>query len=1075
MDFEMTILNEKRWRISPRYLALVLLVLSPAFISWADSPDWENEQVIGRGKELPQATAFRFPSRELALTRNTQKNPYFIDLNGLWKFRWSKQPDDRPARFYETDYDLSQWDDLPVPSNWQMHGYGIPVYTNIKYPFHVDPPRVMGEPPAEFTSHGSRNPVGSYYRVFQIPENWQEREVFLQFDGVDSACYVWINGRKVGYSQGSRTPATFNVTAYVREGENTLAVEVYRYCDGSYLEDQDYWRLSGIYRDVFLWSSPTVRVRDFFIQTDLDEHYRDASLKVDLQVINSGSQEELFSVDAELIDTAGNFVTRHQVNGVQIAANESVDLSFDKSVKAPALWTAETPALYRLLLSLKDSAGKVVEVIACRVGFREVEIKDQLLHVNGKPIYLKGVNRHEHDPDHGHTVSVDSMIRDIRLMKQFNINAVRTSHYPNVPKWYELCDEYGLYVVDEANIESHGMGYKKDSLAKNPAWGRAHLDRTKRMVERDKNHPSIIIWSLGNEAGNGVNFFANYDWIKQRDPARPVQYEQAHFDQPNTDIRCPMYDTIEKIVKYATKSPDRPLILCEYAHAMGNSVGNLKDYWDAIETHRHLQGGFIWDWVDQGIRVPVPSETADNKPIAVIAKAKPVSKGLAESFFAYGGDFGDRPNDGNFCLNGLVQPDRRPNPHLWEVKKVYQNIKVSPVDLSMGKILIQNKFCFTNLNSFEASWVLRANGQAVASAKLGRLDIPPLSSLAITLPEEALKSHSGEQLITVSFSLPTATQWADAGHCVAWDQFPLSDDEASGVRKAVEAETPPKVISEGSTVTIHAGNVRASFNKRSGLLASLISDGKEYLSSPLEPNFWKAPNDNQLRNRYQDRLGSWRDASKKRTLDQFDVRVEGNVATITTNARLLNNRCRYHAVYKVSSDGSIHVNTEYRPGKGEFPLMPRYGMQFAVPSDLVDLQWYGRGPHETYADRKTSGEIAVHACSVSEAVFPYGRTQDAGNRTDVRWLKLVDASGCGVKVVADEPISMSVWPFTINDVESAKHPFELPTRNFNTVSLDTKLHGVGGDNSWGARTHPPYTIRGDQPHSLSFTITAIEE
>ena len=1062
-----------------RWLFLLLLFFSGELATSlglkaeADKPDWENEQVIGRGKESPRATAISFPDRESALTANRKASPYFIDLNGTWKFHWSKQPADRPAHFHKPEYDVSRWDDLPVPSNWQMHGYGIPVYTNIKYPFHVDPPCVMGEPLADFTSYGQRNPVGSYRRAFQVPKKWQGREVFLQFDGVDSACYVWINGKKIGYSQGSRTPATFNVTPYVREGENVLAVEVYRYSDGSYLEDQDFWRLSGIYRDVFLWSSPSLRIQDFFVRTDLDEHYQDAQLEVDLKIVNASSEAKEFSVDAELIDATGNLVASHRVDDAQVPANDFTNLTFSKPVFAPLLWTAETPNLYRLLLSLKNEVGRVIEVTTCHVGFREIEIKNQLLHVNGKAIYLKGVNRHEHDPDYGHTVSVESMIQDIRLMKQFNINAVRTSHYPNVPKWYELCDEYGLYVIDEANIESHGMGYKAKSLAKNLAWGRAHLDRIRRMVERDKNHPSVIIWSLGNEAGNGVNFFTSYDWIKQRDSTRPVQYEQAHYDQRNTDIRCPMYDTIDMIVNYATKAPDRPLILCEYAHAMGNSIGNFQDYWDAIETHRHLQGGFIWDWVDQGLRVPIPKKITKNHPLAVIAKGDKGLADLSQKFFAYGGDFGDSPNDGNFCLNGLVQPDRHPNPHLWEVKKVYQNVKVSPVNLSTGLFHIQNKFCFTNLNSLDASWVLRADGQVVASASLGQINVPPLSGVEVRIPVDALKSHLGEQLITVSFALPRATRWADSGHRVAWDQFALNNSGSSSTAKITDKGTTPAVVDEDNVLRVHAGNLKVTFDKHSGSINSLVSEGTEYLVGPLEPNFWKTPNDNQFRNRYQNRLGAWRDAAKNRTLVDFNFHNQGDAVIVTTNSRILNGRCRYSMRYDVSSDGSINVRTDYRPGKGQFPLMPRYGMQFPVPNELDKIKWYGRGPHESYVDRKTGAEIAIHDRNVNEMVFPYGRTQDTGNRTDVRWLTLIDSSGRGIKVTADRPISMSVWPFTIDDVEAAMHPFELTKRDFNTVSLDAKLHGVGGDNSWGAKTHPAYTIPGDHPQSLSFTISII--
>ena len=564
-------------------------------------------------------------------------------------------------------------------------------------------PYVMGEPPEEFTNYKHRNPVGSYRRTFTVPKDWKERNVFLQFDGVDSAFYVWVNGEQVGYSQDSRTAAVFDITSHLQPGINSIAVEVYRYCDGSYLEDQDFWRLSGIFRDVYLWSTGDTSIRDYFVRTDLDKKYKDASLHIDFEVTNRSTSNRRCQVIAELLDGAGHTLLKAKTKTKPVSTGGAQYFSLKRDVADPAKWSAEQPNLYRLILTLVED-GKAKEVQTCRVGFREVEIKNGLLHVNGKTIYLKGANRHEHDPHTGHMVSEESMISDIKLMKQFNLNAVRTSHYPDTPRWYELCDEFGLYVVDEANIESHGMGYDKESLAKDPAWGQAHLSRVRAMVERDKNHPSVIIWSMGNEAGNGVNFMQSYYWAKTRDTSRPVQYEQAYFNKPNTDIRCPMYAGIDRIVWYAKNKPDRPLILCEYAHAMGNSVGNLQDYWTAIETYPHLQGGFIWDWVDQGLYKQTDG---------------------GEEFFAYGGDFGDKPNDKDFCINGLISPDRKPNPHLWEVKKVYQHIEIRSDNALKDRVVVRNKYHFTNLNEFEADWVLRCDGVEIESGTLGHLDIPP--------------------------------------------------------------------------------------------------------------------------------------------------------------------------------------------------------------------------------------------------------------------------------------------------------------------------------------------------------------
>ncbi len=588
-------------------LAIVgsLLLGIAASSASAQVPDWENQQIVGRNKLPARTTAFPCASKAEAIEGTRDRSPWIQSLNGNWKFHWSPDPSQRPVDFYRPAYDVSQWDQIAVPGNWQVQGYGTPVYSNIPYPFKKDPPRVMGEPPQGFTNYDDRNPVGSYRRTFQMPAEWKGRQIFLQFDGVDSAFYLWINGKSIGYSQESRTPALFDITSAVRSGDNLLAVEVYRYCDGSYLEDQDFWRLSGIFRDVLLWSAGKLHIRDFFVHADLDAQYRDASLRLDVEVANYSGQPGSGSVGVELIDAKGRTVATDSVS-FNVAAEETSKIrTGGVTVSDPLKWSAETPNLYRVILTLTDDQGQTIEVTSHNVGFRKVEMAQGQLLVNGQAVYMKGVNRHEHEPRTGHVVDVESMVRDICLMKQFNINAVRTSHYPTDPRFYDLCDRYGLYVVDEANIESHGMGYGPESLAKDPSWKTAHLDRVERMVERDKNHPSIITWSLGNEAGNGVNFEAAYDWIKQRDPSRPVQYERAVLD-PNTDIYCPMYATIDHIVNYASRPQDRPLILCEYAHAMGNSVGNLQDYWDAIESHRQLQGGFIWDWVDQGLLAPVP-------------------------------------------------------------------------------------------------------------------------------------------------------------------------------------------------------------------------------------------------------------------------------------------------------------------------------------------------------------------------------------------------------------------------------------------------------------------------------------
>jgi beta-galactosidase len=1242
-------MSPRCWKaVLPFALSLAYATLSAQPLP-AAAPDWENQQVVGRNREAPRAAALPFPDRARAATSPREQTPWRKSLNGKWRFHWSPEPDRRPVDFFRPDYDASDWKDLPVPSNWQLHGYDTPLYTNITYPFRADPPRVMGEPPVEYTNFKVRNPVGSYRHSFTVPPEWKGRQVFLQFDGVDSAFYAWVNGHAIGFSKDSRTPATFNITRYLQDGPNLLAVEVYRYSDGSYLEDQDYWRLSGIFRDVFLWSTGDLHLRDFFVHTDLDAQYRDAELRVEVEVTNYAPQPRSFSVEAELLNAAGQPVFRGVAARSEAAAGRPAALTLRQGVANPAKWSAEQPNLYQLLLTLKDAAGRIVEVTPCRVGFRKVEIKDRFLLVNGQRVYLKGVNRHEFHPKLGHTITRCSMIQDILLMKRLNINAVRTCHYPNDPRWYELCDEFGLYVIDEANVESHGMGYGERSLAKDPSWKEAHLDRTRRMVERDKNFPCIITWSLGNEAGNGVNFYATYDWTKQRDPSRPVQYERAELDR-NTDIYCPMYSTIEHIVSYAKRKPDRPLIMCEYAHAMGNSVGNFQDYWTAIEAHESLQGGFIWDWVDQGLLQPVPqgrqivdrqdakltgavlghvdpqngvtgpviidsdsrldvtgpltleavvrgnrvgafcpliskgdhqyllrldgnginftlhqndwqgvnvpyrnaklvdgwnritgvydgaemrlyvngqqigqrpltgridssgyrvnigrnSEVTGRVSVLPIREARIYSRALSaaevsdpakrdcaglvldmdlrhvtdkqvplgrgESFFAYGGDFGDRPNDGNFCCNGLVHPDRRPHPHAWEVKKVYQNVKVHAEDLAAGKFRVQNKYFFTNLNEFEATWLLRKDGAEFKTGSLGQLDVPPQGKRAATIPLDKPADGGAEYLLTVSFVLAEDKPWASRGHVVAWDQFTC---QPAGRAPVKQAAGRPTLKRTDDALVVSGSGFSAAIDQRTGALKSYRVDGVESLSSPLEPNFWKAMNDNQMRSRYSRDVPPWRKAAAERKLLGIEAQEREGAVQVSARYELPLGRSHCQLTYRIAADGQVHVAATYTPGTGKIPLLPRFGVQLAVPLAYDRVAWYGRGPHETYWDRCTSGEIAVYRKTVDEMVFPYVRPQDTGNRTDVRWMTVTNADGLGLKVTGDRPLSASVWPFTIADVEAAMHPYELPRREFNTVFIDDRLHGVGGDNSWGALTHPEYTLPGDKAYQFGFTITPV--
>ncbi len=1020
----------------------------------AEPPDWENPEVFAVGKEPAHTTMMVYGDEESARRGDPEKSPYFRSLDGTWKFHWAPDPATRPKDFWQVDYDDARWDDLAVPSNWQMHGYGKPVYTNIPYPFRNDPPRVMGEPPREYTNFQWRNQVGSYRRTFEVPRAWRGRQVFLQFDGVDSAFYLWLNGQKVGYNQGSRTPAVFNVTKHLADGENLLAVEVYQYCDGSYLEDQDFWRLSGIFRRVYLWSADDLHVGDFRVTTDLDEQYRDATLTVQTNVVNYGNRNAGCRLTARLFDRAGKLVSSVQLDLVDVRAGGTAHAELGMVLTNPAKWTAETPNLYKIVLTLTDPAGKVIEATSHNVGFREVEIGDGQLLVNGQPILIKGVNRHEHDPTTGHTVTPESMIRDIRLMKQFNVNTVRTSHYPNDPRWYDLCDRYGLYVIDEANVESHDARH----LAGNPQWRDAHLDRTKRMVQRDKNHPSVILWSLGNEAGDGGNFAATSNWIRENDPSRPVHYEQAGTGG-NTDVVCWMYPTIAKIVKYAESNPSRPLIMCEYAHAMGNSVGNLQDYWDAVEKYPALQGGSIWDWVDQALWKDVDYTDVRNP------------RG-AKRFLAYGGDFGDRPNDGNFCCNGLVQADRRVNPHLWEVKKVYQNVRVTPVDLKAGVVRLRNKHFFTNLDRFECAWILRVDGRPIQSGSLGRIDLPPRQAKDVRVDFSTPRT-TGELLLSLYFKLPEQTTWAPADHVVAWDQISLG--EVPALPKP-DDQPPLKLAGDEDFYVFDGDDFSLQIDRRNAAIVSLKVDGQDLLAEPLVPNFWKAPNDNQHRNNYLGRLGPWRDAAARRKLTSIKTEILGKGhVRLTAEMKLPVGDADYRLVYDIFGNGTVAVTAEYRPQPGaKMPLMPRIGMMLAVSQRYNQIHWYGRGPHSSYSDRKTGAEIALYGRTVDDMVFPYVRAQDNGNRTDTRWFTLTDEQGHGLRIAAaDEPLSFSTWPYTLADLQQAGHDYELPRRELNTVFVDHKLHGVGGDNSWGARTHPQYTLPGNRPYTLKFLIEPV--
>lgn len=1089
-------------QISMWFILPVLLILgagciqNPAATTFQSTADWENEQVFQRNRQPAHATFIPYPSEELALQCDPEASPYCLSLNGLWKFHWSRCPQKRPAEFFQPDYNVASWDSIQVPSNWQMKGYGVPIYSSSQYPFKVDPPRVTGEPDKDWTAYVNRNPVGSYRRTFHLPKTWSHRRVFLHFAGVKSAFYVWVNGKQAGCSQGSMTPAEFDITPYLCTGKNVLAVEVYRWSDGSYLEDQDMWRLSGIYRDVFLYSTAQVRIADFGVRTQLDTEYRNAEVLIKPGLERYETQAiQGWTVQAQLYDPAGKPIWSQPLSqNAQDILNPdfSSDIVNERTpqrgpaefewlrgpVENPKKWTAETPWLYTLVLTLNDPRRQVVEAVSCRVGFRDVRVHNGQLLINGRPVRLYGVNRHEHDPDHGRAVPLERMIQDITLMKQFNINAVRTSHYPNDPRWYDLCDQYGIYVMDEANIETHGI---RGALANDPAWQAAFLDRGIRMVQRDKNHPSVIIWSLGNESGYGPNFAAMSAWIRDFDPTRPIHYEGAQAsaedrndprDPKTVDFISRMYPRVEalydsprdrrwpKILQIAQDArDDRPVLMCEYAHAMGNAVGNLKEYWDEIYSNRRMAGGFIWDWVDQGFR----KHTADGR-----------------EYIAYGGDFGDRPNSGDFCLNGLIFADRTLTPKIWEVKKIYQPIRIEPVSGRMDRIRLTNLYGFTNLNELDPRWTVTRDGIRIQSGRLEPVDLPPGGQTEITIPLGSVEMEQpGEYWLRLSFHLPRETIWAPAGHEVAWQQMLLK------TQNAAEMEIETKTVSDvtlnevGDKVRIEGSDFAAVFSRSEGTLISLVYKGREILAQgdegPAGPvlQAWRAVTSND-KAFGQGRAKDWRQAGLDkltRSVKDFHIsrpaagRIQIDILAVSTTPSEAGFNLR--TTWTIRGDGSVDAASRFQPF-GQLPPLPRIGVVMRIAGSYNSVRWYGRGPQENYIDRRDAADVGLWSASVDEQYVPYPRPQETGTRTDVRWLSLTDASGIGLLVTADRPMAFSALYYTAAELDRADHTVELNRCEDVILSLDARHSGLG-NGSCGPGVLPCYEVP-PEPVELHFSL-----
>jgi beta-galactosidase len=1016
-------------------------------------PEWQNPDVMQVNREDPHASRFSFDSFEQAVKGEKRLSDNYLTLNGIWKFHWSDNPAERPVDFYKTGFNDSGWDNLEVPSNWEMKGYGYPIYSNIPFEWTMNP-----KPPVIPVDH---NPVGSYRRSFHLPALWKDKEVYIHFGAVKSAFYLWVNGKMVGYSQGSKTPAEFNISSYLKDGENQLAVEVYRWSDGSWLECQDFWRISGIEREVYLEARPETQIYDFFCNAGLTSDYLTGKLELEVEVRDiSGSLTGGYSVEASLLHPEGKEIWSKSVP-VEPSGEGVSKAAISDLIDEVKKWSAETPHLYTLVLALKDDNGKIEEYISSKVGFRTSEIKYGKLLVNGKAVTIKGVNRHEHDEYEGHVISEEMMLRDIRLMKLYNVNAVRTSHYPNDPRWYELCDQYGIYVVDEANIESHGMGYAPEhTLGNNPMFKKSHLDRTVRMVERDKNHPSVIIWSLGNEAGDGVCFNATYDWIKQRDLSRPVQYERAEGGR-NTDIFCPMYMTISDMVNYVESHPRKPLIQCEYAHAMGNSNGNIMDYWEVIHKYDQLQGGFIWDWVDQGI--------AQTSPDGV-------------KYWAYGGDFEPEGvhNDGTFCLNGLVFPDRTIHPGLIEVKRAYQNVDFETVPFRPGVLKVINRHDFISLEGFDLKWELKEEGMVVESGVIESPEVRPAGSAYIDLGiTGGVEDPAKEYFLNLTVVTREEAPLVPAGHPVASAQFAMNPSAASKI-SPVEFTNSGKdkvsFVESNTSLLVQSPKGEILFDMATGYITSYTLGGIQMISEGPRPNFWRAPIENDFGNRMEMRCGMWKSFGAQLELQTLFVVETDSVAAVMTEFLHPGNGSTYYVEYYFNNKGEVLVKVRFNPSKDNYPEVPRFGMKMVLPGGYDQLKYYGRGPHENYIDRNQSSYVGVYSSTVDEQYVPYISTGENGNKTDVRWLTLTNAEGHGIMIKGSPTIDFSALHYSQDqldrEVRDGAHTIDLKRSEKIFLNVDWKQMGVGGDNAWGARTHVEYVLPAE-PMEYSYIISPL--
>lgn len=1031
------------------FLVLILLVANIYLFAQNNTPDWENPEVFAINKEDTRTTSIPYPSIDLAINDDYATSPYYQLLDGNWKFKWVSKVAEIPEGFYKENYDVSQWVEMPVPGNWEFNGYGIPMYVNNGFGFPKNPPYIDKED----------SPSGAYRHTFNIPDNWDGRRVFLHFEGGTNSMYVWVNGEKVGYTENAKSPAEFDITKYIRKGKNSLACEVHKFSDATYLEDQDMWRLGGINRSVYLYSTAKTRILDFFAHPDLDKNYKNGIFSADIKLKNYAGESQNQTIEIAILDNTGKKVF-NKSQKVNIPASNTTDLTLSGSVSSPLKWTAETPNLYSMLITLKDGKGNIVEATSHKIGFRKIEITDGQVFVNGKKVYFKGVNLHEFNTNTGQVVTRKEMIRNLQLMKELNINAVRTSHYPQQPLWYKLCDEYGIYLVDEANLESHGLGYGKDNVSNFPEWHAAHMDRITRLIERDKNHASVIFWSLGNEASNGKAFFDMYDWAKVRDNSRPVQYEQAYQRDRNTDIICHMYPSWNSMKHDAGRDIGKPYIMCEYAHAMGNSMGNFQEYWDLMRSSKNMQGGFIWEWYNHGF---------------------PTHDEQGRFYWAYGGDLKgyNKQNDGNFCMDGIISPDQKYIPHTHIVKKVYQNILFEAKDLSNGIITVINDFKFTDLNNknYTYKWILLKNGENAGEGAFDAV-IPADSRKDVKLNLPAINPENGTEYYLQVFAYNNEeTPFIATGFEVAKGEFAFESNNYFA--KSTEASGSLNIEKKDDKIIVKSGDIYYEFSTKDGKgLTNISNNGRWVFNELPRLNFWRAPTDNDFGAWSQYSMRIWENAGHNIIYTYKGEQESNGTLVINYELKLRGIEAKVDITYTVNKDGSLTTDTHYQALKEGLPEMMRLGMIMALPQNLDTFTWYGRGPHENYIDRNADTFMGIWKGLVKDQAFAYYRPQETGNKTDVRWLTLTNKDGKGIKISGAQPLSVSATNNRPEDLDPGttkkqQHSSDILPRHETVLCVDLFQKGIAGLDSWGAQPLDQYRFW-NKEYRYSYTINFIK-